>query len=141
MKLTMPDRAPHRCRHPHRQAARFNAACAAGLYAAGGAQPLPLRTDDGLELPIRPHLAAPSGETLRHLALAGGGDRIPPASKRKPWPLWYTCATSGPAGRSLRQASGGSSGSARSPARKTRCTPPALPALRRRSGSPSPDPW
>ncbi len=30
----------------------------------------PLRTDDGLELPIGPHLAASSGETLRHLALA-----------------------------------------------------------------------
>lgn len=33
----------------------------------------PLRTEEGTELPIRPHLAASSGETLRHLALAGQG--------------------------------------------------------------------
>ncbi|AQV94254.1 LysR family transcriptional regulator [Cupriavidus necator] len=33
----------------------------------------PLRTEAGMELPIQPHLAASSGETLRHLALAGQG--------------------------------------------------------------------
>ncbi|MDQ0139630.1 LysR family transcriptional regulator [Cupriavidus necator] len=33
----------------------------------------PLRSGAGTEWPVRPHLAASSGETLRHLALAGQG--------------------------------------------------------------------
>ncbi|WP_423197064.1 MULTISPECIES: LysR substrate-binding domain-containing protein [unclassified Cupriavidus] len=33
----------------------------------------PLRSDDGEEVTITPHLSASSGETLRHLALAGQG--------------------------------------------------------------------